>query len=74
MQICPLRRAWIDAESTKSATRRMQCAAPTLPTNPGSRAERGPRVARSLASLIGWRALANLLDAIPDSNDDFGLF
>ena len=73
MQTCRLRRAWIGAESTKSATRRMQCAAPTPPTNPGSRAERGLRVAISLASLIGWRALEHLLNAIPDSNDDFGL-
>jgi hypothetical protein len=74
MQTCPLRRAWIDAGSTKTAMHRMRCAVPTLPTNPPSPAERWLRVAISLASLIGWRALANLLDAIPDSNDDFGLF
>jgi hypothetical protein len=28
----------------------------------------------TLSSLLGWRALERLLDAIPDSNDDFGLF
>ncbi|CAE6805892.1 hypothetical protein [Paraburkholderia haematera] len=27
-----------------------------------------------LAGLIGWRALRDTLNAIPDSNDDFGLF
>ncbi|KXU88686.1 hypothetical protein CI15_10240 [Paraburkholderia monticola] len=73
MQTCPLRRAWIDAESTKTAMRRMRCAVPTPPASPHSRAELWLRVAISLASLIGWRALANLLNAIPDSNDDFGL-
>jgi hypothetical protein len=28
----------------------------------------------SLAGLVGWRALRDVLNAIPDSNDDFGLF
>jgi hypothetical protein len=77
MQNCPLRRAWIDAASTKTAARRMRCvtpAPPTRPTNRGSRAERWLRAAISLSSLIGWRALANVLAAIPDSNDDFGVF
>lgn len=31
-------------------------------------------VALALAGLIGWRAVRDLLAAIPDSNDDFGLF
>ncbi|HEY2024788.1 hypothetical protein [Paraburkholderia sp.] len=31
-------------------------------------------VAMTLVSLLGWRALTHLLEAIPDSNDDFGLF
>ncbi|MDR6478136.1 hypothetical protein J2778_005641 [Paraburkholderia graminis] len=31
-------------------------------------------VALALAGLIGWRAIRDLLAAIPDSNDDFGLF
>ncbi|WP_233805589.1 hypothetical protein [Paraburkholderia sp. HP33-1] len=43
-------------------------------TNPPSRAERWLRVAISLSGLIGWHTLANLLTAIPDSNDDFGVF
>ncbi|MGF6289289.1 hypothetical protein OKW50_004464 [Paraburkholderia youngii] len=41
---------------------------------PGSRAECWLRAAITLSSLIGCRALANLLAAIPDSNDDFGVF
>lgn len=28
----------------------------------------------SVAGLLGWRALRDVLNAIPDSNDDFGLF
>ncbi|MFM0202174.1 hypothetical protein PQR53_20145 [Paraburkholderia fungorum] len=35
------------------------------------------RIAAILASLVGltgWRTLRDLLNAIPDSNDDFGLF
>ncbi|MGF6963054.1 hypothetical protein OKW43_000059 [Paraburkholderia sp. WC7.3g] len=54
--------------------RRMRCVTPAPPTNPGSRAEHWLRAAISLSSLIGWRALANLLAAVPDSNDDFGVF
>ncbi|NUX99154.1 hypothetical protein G5S42_05330 [Paraburkholderia sp. JPY169] len=41
---------------------------------PDSRAEWWLRAAITLSSLIGCRALANLLAAIPDSNDDFGVF
>ena len=28
----------------------------------------------SVAGLLGWSALRDVLNAIPDSNDDFGLF
>jgi hypothetical protein len=28
----------------------------------------------TISSLLGWRALASLLDTLPNSNDDFGLF
>ncbi|CAD6549599.1 hypothetical protein LMG28727_04984 [Paraburkholderia kirstenboschensis] len=28
----------------------------------------------TLSALVGWRALRDLLNAIPDSNEDFGLF
>ncbi|WP_341319366.1 hypothetical protein WN982_31000 [Paraburkholderia sp. IMGN_8] len=28
----------------------------------------------SVAGLLGWRALRDVLNAIPDSNDDFGLY
>ncbi|MFM0246707.1 hypothetical protein P0D75_27340 [Paraburkholderia sediminicola] len=31
-------------------------------------------ISASLAGLVGWRALRDVLNAIPDSNDDFGLF
>ncbi|WP_156923748.1 hypothetical protein [Burkholderia sp. WSM2232] len=31
-------------------------------------------LALALAGLFGWRALRDLLNAIPDSNEDFGLF
>ena len=75
MQTCPLRRAWVDAGATKSTTRReTQCAASTSPSHSASRAERWMGVVISLSSLIGWHALANLLTAIPDSNDDFSVF
>ncbi|WP_262421505.1 hypothetical protein [Paraburkholderia sp. UCT31] len=39
-----------------------------------SRAERWLRVAITLSSFMGWRALADLLAKIPDSNDDFSMF
>ncbi|MGF6506782.1 hypothetical protein [Paraburkholderia sp. 32] len=74
MQTCPLLRASIDARSTKNAMRRMQCVASTPSTHPSSHAERWLRIAIRLSSFMGWRALANLLAAIPDSNDDFGVF
>ncbi|MEC5408566.1 hypothetical protein VOM14_23735 [Paraburkholderia sp. MPAMCS5] len=31
-------------------------------------------IVTSLMELAGWRALRDLLNVIPDSNDDFGLF
>jgi hypothetical protein len=75
MHTCPLRRAWIGEGSTKTATRRgMRDAKSAPPTHRASRTERWLRVVISLTSLIGWQALASLLAAIPDSNDDFGLF
>lgn len=72
MRTCSLRRTQIDAGSTKRATPPMRRAAPT-PRNSRSCAERLLRVAITLSSLIGWRSLANLLAAIPDSSDDFGM-
>ncbi|WP_233518964.1 hypothetical protein [Paraburkholderia xenovorans] len=35
---------------------------------------RRPAIAATLAGWFGWRALRDLLNAIPDSNDDFGMF
>jgi hypothetical protein len=31
-------------------------------------------ISAALLGWVGWRALRDLLNAIPDSNDDFGLF
>lgn len=31
-------------------------------------------ISTGLARLVGWRALQDVLNAIPDSNDDFSLF
>jgi hypothetical protein len=46
--------------------------------NPHSRTDRRARlwlaVSASFAAISGWRALRDLLNAIPDCNDDFGLF
>jgi hypothetical protein len=41
---------------------------------PTKREARPMRVAITLSNLLGWHALADLLAAIPDSNDDFGVF
>jgi hypothetical protein len=37
-------------------------------------AQRGLPIAATVLGWFGWRALRDLLNAIPDSNDDFGLF
>ncbi|MFT4067292.1 hypothetical protein [Paraburkholderia sp.] len=63
MPTCPLRRAFIDTGSGQCPARR-----------PGDSARHWLHIAMTLSSLLGWRALTDLLDAIPDSNDDFGLF
>jgi hypothetical protein len=37
-------------------------------------AQRGLPIAATVLGWLGWRASRDLLNAIPDSNDDFGLF
>lgn len=66
MHTCPLLRA--SMESRKVAAYR----------NAQLHVNRNARywlaMSASLAGLVGWRALRDVLNAIPDSNDDFGLF
>lgn len=48
----------------------LRCEARRMPT----RASGLLALVMTLSALVGWRALRHLLNAIPDSNDDFGLF
>jgi hypothetical protein len=66
MRTCPLLRASI--ESRKAAAYR------SPPTRMSASGRRWLAISTSLAGLMGWRALRDVLNAIPDSNDDFGLF
>lgn len=66
MHTCPLLRASI--ESRKSTTHRI----PQTRGNTNTGYWRA--ISAGLAGLTGWRALRDMLNAIPDSNDDFGLF
>ena len=66
MHTCPLLRA--SMESRKTAARR----AP--PARANTSARYWMAIPASFAERIGWRALRDVLNAIPDSNDDFGLF
>ncbi|CAB3803747.1 hypothetical protein LMG28614_05879 [Paraburkholderia ultramafica] len=68
MQTCLLRRASIGNESGKTAACR------TSSTRVNASANRWLAISAMLLGWVGWRALRDLLDAIPDSNDDFGLF
>ena len=43
-------------------------------TQPRADTSRMLAIVLTLLALVGWRALRDLLNAIPDSNDDFGLF
>ncbi|WP_167334035.1 hypothetical protein [Paraburkholderia dilworthii] len=43
-------------------------------TLPRADASRLLAIVLTVLALVGWRALRDLLNAIPDSNDDFGLF
>jgi hypothetical protein len=67
MQTCPLLRASLRDESRETARR-------VSSTGVNARAHGGLPMAATLLGWLGWRALQDLLNAIPDSNDDFGLF
>ncbi|MFM0504012.1 hypothetical protein [Paraburkholderia caffeinilytica] len=66
MHTCPLLRA--SMESRKSVARRISR------TRASTSARYRMAIRASLAGLTGWQALRDVLNAIPDSNDDFGLF
>ncbi|NKJ45927.1 hypothetical protein CIC12_04055 [Burkholderia sp. SG-MS1] len=68
MQTCPVLRASRHDASHEAA------ACPTSSTRASRATQRWLTVATTLAGWLGGRALRDLLDAIPDSNDDFGLF
>jgi hypothetical protein len=68
MQNCPLLRTSVGNESGKAAGCR------TSSTRVNTRADRWLAISATLLGWVGWRALRDLLNAIPDSNDDFGLF
>lgn len=68
MQTCPLLRASIGNESKKAAA----CRASSTRVSAG--ANRWLAISVTLLGWVGWRTLRDLLNAIPDSNDDFGLF
>lgn len=69
MQTCPLLRASSDTESRKVAACRR-----TLSTRANGSARRWLALSATFLGWPGWRAPQDLLNAIPDSNDDFGLF
>ncbi|RDJ99865.1 hypothetical protein [Paraburkholderia lacunae] len=68
MHTCPLLRVSMESRNVAAKHR---FATRTNSSIPGRRLA---MLLASLAGLIGWRALRDVLDAIPDSNDDFGLF
>lgn len=68
MHTCPLLRASIDSRKVAPEQRRKQS------TRTSTRAHRWLAISASLAGWLGWRALRDVLNAIPDSNDDFSLF
>ncbi|OAJ52554.1 hypothetical protein A6V36_14210 [Paraburkholderia ginsengiterrae] len=70
MHTCPLLRATPRPHKAAHARR-------TPPARVSAGGRRGPLLAASLAGWLGWmgwRGLQDVLNAIPDSNDDFGLF
>lgn len=66
MHTCPLLRA--SMKSRTSVARRISR------TRASTSARYRMAIRANLAGLTGWRALRDVLNAIPDSNDDFGLF
>ncbi|WP_143325770.1 hypothetical protein [Paraburkholderia ribeironis] len=68
MQTCPLLRTSPRNGSRNNAAQRR------APTRVKARARRWLAISATLSEWTGWRALHDLLSAIPDSNDDFSLF
>jgi hypothetical protein len=68
MQTCPLLRTSTRNGSRKTALKRHSSA------RVKARAGRWLAISATPSEWTGWRALQDLLSAIPDSNDDFGLF
>ncbi|MFM0308443.1 hypothetical protein P0D71_11705 [Paraburkholderia sp. RL17-383-BIF-A] len=66
MDSCPWLRASIEASKVSTPCRA------TPPAHASAR--RRQTSLASVAERLGWRALWDLLNAIPDSNDDFGMF
>ncbi|WP_260854346.1 hypothetical protein [Paraburkholderia sp. BCC1884] len=66
LQTCPLLRASPGRRKADTGLR------PKTRTSKPRRGWLGMSV--MLLGWFGWRALRDVLDAIPDSNDDFGLF
>lgn len=66
MDSCPWLRASIEASKVSTPCRA------TPPAHASAR--RRQTSLASVAEWLGWRALWDLLNAIPDSNDDFGMF
>lgn len=71
MQTCPL--SLLLRCSVKPRRTAPSRAPKPAPTSSGS-ARRWLAVSMAIVGLTGWHALQDLLNAIPDSNDDFGLF
>ncbi|MFL9883788.1 hypothetical protein PQR66_12170 [Paraburkholderia agricolaris] len=69
MHTCPLLRA--SMKSRKIAVRRPLHARGTTSRRDWTAIL---EISAGLAGLVGWRALQDVLNAIPDSNDDFSLF
>jgi hypothetical protein len=67
MPTCPLLRA-------STGTSRVASQHETQSARMSTRAHRWLARSTSLAGWLGWRALQDVLNAIPDSNDDFSLF
>jgi hypothetical protein len=73
MSTCPLLRAARNAPDP-SRSREVTASQPACtPVNANARRWRTV-LATFFLKMTGWRALQDLLNAIPDSNDDFALF
>jgi hypothetical protein len=71
MQTCPLLRS---LTASRSATRKTAANRSASPRANDDARRWAALLSAMLLEWIGWRALQDLLNAIPDSNDDFGMF